>query len=377
MYKNTLMWVVGFTPRKIGSFEDLIIRVAEKCKNKKLEFVVVFPGKPIEDLKQKLISFGVKIIKLKVKNRNNLIYIFKLANLIRRERVDILHAHFDLANFTTLWSIFISPRPLYFWHQRNFTGKRLPLIRRLIFKILSLKAKKVIAISSAIKGDLIDSGVREDKIKMIHNGIDIEKFNILSKSDPGVIKRLKKEFKIPDASFVIGAISQARSEKGLNYLIESFSEINKRYPQTKLLLVGAGEGYAYQDLKGLSERLGITDKVIFTEKRSDVSKILKIIDLVVIPSLLEGLSNSALEAMASGKAIVASRIGGLPEIIEDGKNGLLVPAKDINKLRDAIITLISSENLRKKFSEQARKTVVERFNIDKTVKEIFDLYRLE
>lgn len=369
--KLQLMWVVGFIPKKMGSFEETMIYMAKEAEGRGFGMSFVFPGEPIREFKNRLFGLNAKVIVLPIKNRLDINFMRKIVFLSRLKKIDILHSHFDLANFPISFTRYCYKRPLYFWHQHNFVGTRLPLVRRMFYKYLSGVATKIIAISEAVKKDLISKGVAEDGVEVIYNGVNLEKFQINFSDE---IKKIKNELGISENSIVISCIGEARPEKGQLFLLKAFSRIIGKFPYALLLLVGSKSGSFFETLKEEAGKLDIKNKVIFTEVRSDVPQILYITDLLVIPSTMEGLSYIALEAMASCKPVIASRIGGIPEVVKDGETGILVTPRDIEALSEAITYLILNPLVREKMGKVGYKIVEGKFNIKCNIKQLSSLY---
>lgn len=207
------------------------------------------------------------------------------------------------------------------------------------------------------------------KIVAIYNGIELERFN-----QPVDVTKKKKELKIAPQNYVIGNVGKLRKERGQRYLIEALPTALKAFPNLTLLL--AGDGEERQALEKLAKDLGIKNNVMFLGNREDIPQILKTLDIFVNPSLIEGMSNALMEAMASKCAIIASNIPPNREAIENKKSGLLVLSKNPEKLASAVIYLLKKPNLRRTYSENAFQTVREKFSLQETIRELDDFFRL-
>ena len=133
------------------------------------------------------------------------------------------------------------------------------------------------------------------------------------------------------------------------------------------------EGYT-EYIKGLTSELGVRKHFVFLGKRNDVPEVMNACDLIVVPSRSEPFGKVVIEAMACGKCVIASSVGGIPEIIQDGQNGLLVPAEDVSALQDTILKLLEDENLRDELAWRGKATAVEKFSIDALVEKTQNLY---
>lgn len=205
------------------------------------------------------------------------------------------------------------------------------------------------------------------KITTIYTGIEIKNFDISIDNN-----KKRKELKIPINDYTIGCVGNLRKEKGQKYLIIALAKVLKNFPNTILLLIG--DGNQRKLLEQLIDNLEIRGKVLFLGTRQDIPEILKILDIFVNSSLYEGMSNAIMEAMAAKCAIVASNIPSNRELIENKKSGLLIPAKDSQKLANAIIELLKNPELRKSYREIAFETVKVKFSIQKTIKELDEFF---
>jgi len=140
------------------------------------------------------------------------------------------------------------------------------------------------------------------------------------------------------------------------------------------LLIGSKHGPYHEELKNETKKLGLEDKVFFTEMRSDIPQILNISDIVIVPPTLEVSLYSIMEAMASFKPVIATQIGGIPEVVADGKTGILFPKGDVDTLTKAVNYLISNPETRRRMGSLGRRIVEEKFNLNRHVEEFLDLY---
>jgi len=369
---SSILWAIGYVPEKMGSFEEVMVAVAKKAKEYNTRVYYVFPGDPIVELSNRIRDAGGTIVLLPIKNRIDLRFILMFVSLLKRERIGIVHSHFDLANFPILLSRIIFRKPIYYWHQHHITGGKHPIARRIFYGYLSLEARKIIAISKAVKDDLVSKGLNKEKIELVYNGLNVDRFmsDYMDK-----VGELRSEFNIAKTDIVISCIAQGRPEKGQLYLIEAFKRISDVYPNARLLLVGA-KGHPYISvLNEIADKLKISGKIVFTEMRNDVPQILCLTDIVVIPSLSEGLSYCALEAMASGKPVIASNVGGLPELINDNITGILVEPKDIKGLERALSAVISDNAKREYLANNAREFISKSdFRLESMVNKLYNLY---
>ncbi len=226
----------------------------------------------------------------------------------------------------------------------------------------------VIAISEDAKREMLKwNRIDTKKTKVIYNGIDIDRY---SKQQNG--SEAKKALNIEPSTFVVGTVARLSPEKDQVTLIDAFSKVVNKIDDAKLIFVG--DGILREELVNYASKLGISDKVMFLGFRDDVFKILPVFDVFVLSSLTEGISLTLLEAMAARKPILATSVGGNPEIVEDGVTGFLVPPKDPDKMAEKIINLLQNKELARRMGETGRKRMAEKFSLDRMVSEYKQLY---
>ncbi|OGL49586.1 MAG: hypothetical protein A3C43_06605 [Candidatus Schekmanbacteria bacterium RIFCSPHIGHO2_02_FULL_38_11] len=217
--------------------------------------------------------------------------------------------------------------------------------------------------------------MKDEKTATIYNGVDTKRFN--DKVKGGIIRR---NFNIEDREILIGVVGRVDRTKGQDLLIEAFASLNKRHENLRLMIVGESSlrdrQYFYK-LKDFSNSLNLRNKVIFTGYRKDIPEITAAFDIAVFPSLPssnEGFGRSIIEAMAMKKPVVASATGGIPEVVVDSITGEIVPPNDSEKLADAIEKLVIDEKRRVSMGEKGYERVIEKFTMERNVKEIEKLY---
>jgi len=204
---------------------------------------------------------------------------------------------------------------------------------------------------------------------VVPNGVDLARFDL-----PVAACALRREFGIPGGAPLLGVVARLEPEKGHRYLIEAMPAILRGASETWLVIVG--EGSQDGELKALAASLPppVAERVVFTGRREDVAAITGEIDVAVLPSLREAQGISILEAMARRKPVVASAVGGIPEVLTNGLDGLLVPPADPAAMAEACIRLACSPELRRRMGEAGRATVEARFSLDAMVRQIEEIY---
>lgn len=336
--------------------------LVRELKNKGFQvFFVVQPRSPLE---QKAREAGVAVIPLAMKGEADLLASIRLSLLMKRKRCQLAHFHDAHSLSIGLRAASWARVPLIVAHRRvDFPIGRHFLSRRKYGQ----KIEAIIAISEGIKKVLVEGGVPAEKIAVIPSGIDFSVFDEIKDRN-----FLQREFGFADDDFLVGIVAALEDHKGHAYLFQATKIIREHSPKIKLIVVGTGS--LRLELESQVHQLGIEDIVFFLGFREDVPRILASLDLFVLSSHLEGLGSSLLDAMASRLPVVATRAGGIPEIVRHGETGLLVPPKDPEALAKAIIELYHDRNLANYLAEKGREYVRRHFSAEAMADRVVDLY---
>jgi glycosyltransferase involved in cell wall biosynthesis len=273
--------------------------------------------------------------------------VWRLRQLIHRESYDIVHLHTKRAHALSMWLPRSQSAPKYVVTRRMDYPELNNRYTRLLYNRC---VHGVVAISQPIVELLLNAGVDGRKIRLIHSGIDVGRFTAC----------LSQGAAAPPP--VIGSIAVLEERKGHRFLLEALALLKARGMKLRCLL--AGEGPERLSLEKMSARLGLEREVEFSGFIDDPPVFLAGIDVFVLPSLHEGLGVAALEAMAAGKPVVASGVGGLAEVITDGFTGLLIPPRDAPALSEAITRLINDPSLARALGQRASAHVREHFAVE-------------
>ncbi|MCI5164914.1 MAG: glycosyltransferase [Candidatus Electrothrix sp. GM3_4] len=227
---------------------------------------------------------------------------------------------------------------------------------------------KIIAVSPEVKQLMRRYFIPEKKIQVIINGIDIEEFR--RKKSAG--KKIREEFGIAPETPLIGAIGRISPEKGQKYFIDAAAQLLKAFPKARFVIVG--EGVQGEAMRNYVVEIGLSDKIIFAGFRADIAACYSALDIFVLPSLLEGTPMALLEAMATGLPIVATDVGGVGRIIQDGENGLLISPADTDKLATGISTLLADSTKADQLAKNAICTVESKYSAQKMSEDYMALY---
>ncbi|PYO27018.1 MAG: glycosyltransferase family 1 protein, partial [Candidatus Rokuibacteriota bacterium] len=211
-------------------------------------------------------------------------------------------------------------------------------MKRRVQRVICRLADCIVANAEAVKRWLVDEGYDERRITVIHNGIDAAPYGKTAADG-----RLHQELGLPPGAPLIAVLCRLSPIKGLEYFLEAATTLAASVPEARFLIVGeadAQDAEYRRRLEAYADRLGLGRRVVFTGLRLDVPAVLDEVAVSVLPSLSEGLSNVLLESMAAGVPVVATRVGGNPEAVEEGVTGLLVPPRDAAGLAGAIARVL-------------------------------------
>ncbi len=285
---------------------------------------------------------------------------FKFANDIKKGKADILMTyHFGSDVWGTVFGKFA--RAPFIISNRRDEGFWRKKVHTSAYKFVNRWVNNIIVVSDAVKKIVVESeNVKSDKIEVIHNGVDVNRFEIICE-----IPEKMGELKLTLGTPVVGCVGNLRSIKGQRYLVEAAVKVLKRFSDAQFLFVGAGE--IKDSLVSQAKKLNIENNIQFLGQRSDIPELLSIMDVCVLPSLSEGLSNTLLEYMAAGKPIISTRVGGNTELITNKEEGLLVDPANSHALAETIISLLDNKELRQRLGQAAKRKVVENYSIQRMI----------
>jgi len=304
-------------------------------------------------------SLGMNLELFKIGGFLGFATISRLVHIIQKSKPDIIHMHTAEAHYLGVFAAFITKvdRTVVTRRMDYFLNNNLK--NRLAY---GPGVKKIIAISAAVKDALISSGISEDKIEIIYSSINLEDFDY-KKALAGNGKFYGKK---------IGAVANLYERKGIRYLIKAAAAILSKHPDTVFKI--AGEGPLKNNLIEYTHECGVSNSFIFYGQLEDISSFLREIDIFVHPALKEGLGVAILEAMAMGKVVVASSVGGIKEVVVDKLSGILVPPADSSLLAQAIVDLIDQPDLITKMGECGYKIASEEFSVEEMISEYEKVY---
>lgn len=357
-----------------GGVEEYLKMFFSHIDKEHFEVEIICPNYPsmIEEMKK----LGVKVHVVNMKRNMSLFsdlkdYI-KIKKYIKSSNPDIVHVHSSKAGVIGRIAAVRSKVPCVYnahgWSFSMDTSKMKKMIYAFIERICARYTAKIINISDGEKKLAIKYKIaKEDKMITIYNGIDLIKYNrVYIRND--VLSKLN----IPENAFVIGMVGRITKQKSPETFISIAERISRIFENAYFILVGDGD--LKEEIQGIIEKKKLKDKVIITGWTNEVAKYVSIFDIGILTSKWEGFGLVLAEYMAMGKPIIASNVGGIPYVIEDGFNGELIDNNDVNDFVNHIIKLKNDVTLCDKYITNGYDVVNNKFNIKRVVKEHQDLY---
>ena len=367
-----------------GGAQRYVYDLAVNMPPERFETAVVCGGGGL--LKELLENAGIRTVAVKWLDRdiNVLMDFFSFWSLVKifgRERPDIVHLSSSKAGglgaaAARLASLFSRRSPLVIFtvHGWGFKEDRPAWQKAIIFFLSWLSSMlhdRVILIDTA-DWRAAQRFIPREKLALIHNGIEPPKFMPRSEARIFIARKIGQAIS-PD-TVLAGTIAELTKNKGLKYMIEAINRVKFQIPSSKFQVIVVGEGEERKNLQDQIKSLGLENMVHLAGFIPEASRYLKGLDIFILPSLKEGLPYTIMEAMSAGVAVVASRVGGITDLIEDKKNGLLAPPKDINALALSIRTLAAGIIERNAMAHAARTKIELEFGLNAMIENTLNLY---
>ncbi len=299
--------------------------------------------------------------------------LFELITIIRRGKYDIVHTHNSKGGILGRLAARVCGTPVIIHTVHGFAFHSSETrLRRKLFVLLERWAANVSDRLIVISQPLREWGLRmrighPSQYTKIYSGIELDKFKC---SRPSA--ELRRSLGVCQDDLVIGLVAKLWSGKGHAATIDAVKQLVDVHQNIKLVIVG--EGYLREDLEQQTRESGLERHVIFTGFRSDIPDLNAMFDIAVLPSDFEGMGRVLLEAMVMGTPVVASNVGGIPDIVDDGKTGILVPPGNVNSLADAIATLLRDPSLRERMGRAGYDKITQQFSSETMVEQIRQVY---
>ncbi|RKY68545.1 MAG: glycosyl transferase [Candidatus Latescibacterota bacterium] len=342
--------------------ENQVLLLSSLLARRGHQVTIVCP--PDSELAKRAVSKSIAVEFLPMRGEIDLRAGYKLARLIEKGGYEIVHCHSSHAHSMALIASKLTRIPALIVSRRvDFPVGGKGWLNYYKYKSVD----KIIAVSNGVKQVLTEGGIPEEKVVVIHSGIDIRRFE-----DIGCHRDLYEEFHLKGEEKVVGAVAALAAHKDYPNFLQAARIMADRFPQVRFLIVG--EGKEAGKLKKLSAELDLKRWVIFTGFRKDIPRLLSIFDVFVVSSYLEGLCTSILDAMVAGVPVVATQAGGIPEVIKDGENGVLVPPRDPERLAGAVLRVLNDPELAHRLVETGYSRVRE-FSAERMANKTEEVYR--
>ncbi|KJS68820.1 MAG: hypothetical protein JL50_03985 [Peptococcaceae bacterium BICA1-7] len=355
-----------------GGIRNHLLTLVGESDQKRYEHMVACPEDMADHFSKRVKTFPLSLGG-DISPAGDLAAVKKLITFFRGYRADIVHAHGSKAGLVGRPAALLAGVPAVVMTAHNsIFHQHLPGWKVSLFaaseRFLAGYTTRIIAVSEALRRELIDrEGVRPERVVTVYNGIVPEVF--CARPDREYLERVTGA---PAGRKVVGTVARLAPQKGLKYLLGAASRLTARGEDLNFVLVGDGP------LRGELEKevrdLNLSGRVFFTGQRMDVHRLMPCFDIFVLPSVSEGLPLTILEAMASGRPVISTRVGGIPEVIEDGVSGLLVNPGDAEGLARAIGFFAGDEEISRRMGGQARDRVIKNFSARKMAGDTDTIY---
>ena len=298
-------------------------------------------------------------------HRLDLRYACRIARLLRAEQAALLHTHLMGANLHGAIAARLAGIPsVVTVHSREYDLET--RLRRLVYRGIAALAGAVVVVSQELREEFLHLGASSRKVRVIENGVPP---NTVGEEEAAAVRRV---LGLSAGQPVALALGMLRPAKGHGFMLEAFAKVVSVLPNARLLI--AGDGPRREDLEALAVQLDIENAVVFLGFRNDTQRLLAAADFLVGASLHEGQNLAMIEAMMAGRPVVATAVGGTPEIVAEGKTGLLAPPADSAALAAAMLELMQDPERRRRLGETAQRNAAQRFSFAVTAQQYQGLY---
>jgi len=338
--------------------QQQVLYLAERLTD--YDNIVVCP--PQSPLAETARAAGLKVLPVRMRGEWDVLVVHKLRKIIKEKSIRIVHLHSPHAHALGLLAAKSAGNCKVVLSRRvDF-----PIRKNMLSRLKYFNVDRIIAISEGVKRALMADGLPEEKIDVIYSGVDIERFQNV-KGD-----YLISELGLDKNGWRVGNVAALAWHKDHRTLIEAARIVVNQFPKATFLITG--EGSLRKEIEILIKKLNLDKEVKLLGFRRDVPEILSILHLFVLSSSWEGLGTSLLDALASCCPVVATNVGGIPEIIKDGLNGILVVPEDPGALAQAIIYLLKNRDVARQMGEEGFRMVKEKFSVDRMVDQTRRIY---
>jgi glycosyltransferase involved in cell wall biosynthesis len=278
---------------------------------------------------------------------------------VRRNKVDVIHTHLTRAAYLAYAAGMFARVPIV--HSVHITNNDV------IYRRLAKRRNRLVAVSNFVAGMLHGQGIDKQRIDTVYNGTDFVDFA------PAQPEMVKQELGIPSERRLVGLVGRVCREKGHLEMVQAMSAVTREHPDAHVVFVGRIEEQFAPEVAGAIADAGLRDRVTMTGVRHDVARLLDSFTIAAMPSHMETFGVAAIEAMARGKAVVASRVGGLPEVVRHGQSGILVDLRP-EELAEAVSYLFTNHDERERMGQNGRMIVEQKFTLPQMARQFELVY---
>ncbi|MCA9939532.1 MAG: glycosyltransferase family 4 protein [Anaerolineales bacterium] len=372
LMKYNIVWFIDGLG--MGGAERLLVPFLRRLNESHFSIrVCAFQVKEGNPMGVQLRRLGVTVDLLPIPHLRAPTAIPRLVRYLGQHRAHLVHTQLEFAN--TLGTVAARLRrlptvaTLHTFDDVASPGKEARRIR-LMWWVLRHGCRRIIAVSDGLRGYVEQTArLPSARCLTLYNGIDLTRF---CRQPPAARLALRRAWGIPPRAPLAISVAVLREPKGIQYMLRALPHLLRSWPDLRYLVVGGGahEGA----LRALAGELGVTERVIFAGIRHDIPDLLNMSDLFVHPTREDALPTVLMEAMAVGLPLVASRVGGVPEMVHEGENGLLVPAEDIPQLIAACHQILDNPALAQQMSTAGQQIAAAQFNIDRQAQKLAQIY---
>lgn len=350
----------------LGGAERLLVNALPCLDRDRFEYRVGYflPWK--DALVGDLEAAGLPVECFGIRREFDLRAVTRVRRYLRQHQIDVLHAHLPWSSLVGRAAAKLAGTPAVIYTEHGCWDRLNPLTRRINQSTLGWN-DVTIAVSEDVRKSIVSPSGHD--LRMILNGVDVEGLA----ATPDECGSVRAELGIPSGNLIVGKVANLSPVKNHELLVRAFARFHHEFPQSTLVLVGQLRDRDAM-LRSLAEELGCGDSLVITGPRDDVPRLLRCFDVFAMSSHSEGLPVSLLEAMSMGKPVVCTQVGGIPGVVDDGRNGYLVPAGDHEMMADRFLKLAQDAELRLAMGAAGAELVRRDYDVSVMVREVEQLY---
>lgn len=353
----------------VGGAENHLLMLLDGLASREFDVTVAYlkgDGELADDFREA----GCSVERIGIRSDLDPLGLGRLVAKIAQNDYDIVHTHLFHGDVYGATAATVAGVPAIVSSKHNDPPYWQDQPHKLVHDLSLSRTDRVLPISEHVRDYLLEtSNVSPDRVQTVRYGFSPKDFEDVSESD---VQSVRREF-VDDNKPLVGTVARLTEQKNLETLLRAFEQVRDRVPGAHLAIVGRGE--EEDRLIRLADTLGIADAVTFAGFRTDIPELMHAFDVFALPSRWEGFGVVFLEAMAAQTPVVASEVSAIPEVVADGKTGLLCPPTDETQFADAISTLLEDRELAESMGEAGRERLDRKFTVDRMVEEVATIYQ--